>query len=95
MCNACGNPAAPGHWTEAGAQTGGIRLRAMFHRVSILKRVLKPYGFSVYADGVIPQIQLICPGGARVMVDNLTELWAEVERRQGFAIDPLTTHAVA
>lgn len=95
MCSACGNPATLGHWTEAGAQKGGIRLRAMFNRVSILKRVLKPYGFSVYADGVIPQIQLICPGGARVMVNNLTELWAEVERRQGFPIDPLKTQSMA
>ena len=95
MCNACGNPAAPGHWTEAGAQRGSIRIRAVFHRTSVLKQVLKPYGFSVHADGVIPQIQLIRTGGARVMVNNLTELWAEVERIQGFPIDPLMTHAMA
>lgn len=89
MCNACGNPAAPGHWTEAGAQSGGKRIRATHQRMSVLKRVLSPYGFSVYADGIIPQIQLLCPGGARVLVNNLSDLWAEVERIQGFAIDPL------
>ena len=94
MCNACGNPAAPGHWTETGARRGGVRIRALFQRISILKRVLKPYGFSVHADGIIPQIQLICPGGARVMVKNLTELWVEMERIQGFPIDPLETHSV-
>ena len=27
MCSACGFPAAPGHWTDAGAQTPGDRLR--------------------------------------------------------------------
>ncbi len=90
MCNACGNPAAPGHWTEAGAQQGGIRLRALFHRISVLQRALKPYGFSAHADGRIPQILLTGPGGVRVMVNNLTELWAEVERIQGFPVDPLT-----
>ena len=89
MCSACGNPAAPGHWAEAGALRGGSRLRALHHRMSVLKRALKPYGFSVYADGVIPQIQLLGPGGTKVMVNDMTELWAEVERIQGFAADPL------
>ncbi|HEY9039938.1 MAG TPA: hypothetical protein VIN05_13460 [Roseovarius sp.] len=92
MCSACGNPAAPGHWAEAGAQRGGSRLRAVFHRVSILQHVLKPYGFTAHTNGMIPQIQLTGPGGIKVMVKDLTELWAEVERIQGYPIDPLTPH---
>ena len=32
MCSACGYPAAPGHWTEAGAPTAHDRLRAKFRR---------------------------------------------------------------
>lgn len=93
MCNACGNPAAPGHWTEAGAQKGSVRIRAVFQRIAVLKHVLKPYGFSVHADGIIPQLQLICPGGARLLVNNLTELWEQIERIQGFPIDPLAHHS--
>ena len=93
MCSACGNPAAPGHWAEAGAQRGGSRLRALFHRVSILQHVLKPYGFTAHANGMIPQIQLTGPGGVRVMVSDLTELWAAVERIQGYPIDPLAPRA--
>lgn len=89
MCNACGNPAAPGHWTESGAQERGDRLRAVMHRMAVLQRVLKPYGYSVFADGNIPQLQLLCPGGARLMVDNLAELWAAVEKHRGQPIDPL------
>lgn len=89
MCSGCGNPAAPGHWAEAGAQRGASRLRAVHQRVAILQHVLKPYGFSAYSNGMIPQIQLTGPGGIRVMVNDLTQLWAEVERMQGFPIDPL------
>lgn len=93
MCSACGNPVAPGHWTEAGARTGGHRLRALFRRVAVLRAVLKPYGFSVHADGRIPQMQLTGPGGVKVMVNDLTELWAAVERLQGFPVDPLAPRA--
>ncbi len=42
---------------------------------------------------MIPQIQLTGPGGIKVMVKDLTELWAAVERIQGFPIDPLAPHA--
>lgn len=93
MCSACGNPAAPGHWAEAGALRGGTRLRAQFRRAAVLRDVLRPYSFSAHVDGRIPQIQLTGPGGVRVMVNNLTELWTEVERFQGFPADPLESPA--
>ena len=32
MCSACGFPAAPGHWTEAGAATTLERLRGRLRR---------------------------------------------------------------
>lgn len=89
MCNACGNPAAPGHWTEAGAPAGSARRRALHRRTEILNRILKPYGYAVYTDGNIPQIQLVRPGGARIMVNDLSDLWATVERFEGQPIDPM------
>lgn len=89
MCNACGNPAAPGHWTEAGAGSPGDRLRARFHRAALLQRVLKPYGLSAHDGGVIPGIQIGTLSGAQTIVNNLEDLWAEAERLAGQPIDPL------
>lgn len=89
MCNACGNPAAPGHWTEAGAATPGDRLRARFHRAALLQGVLKPYGLSAHDGGVVPGIQIGTLAGAQTIVHNLEDLWAEAERLAGQPIDPL------
>ncbi|TBN42753.1 hypothetical protein EYE42_04855 [Paracoccus subflavus] len=89
MCNACGNPAAPGHWTEAGAATPGDRLRARFHRAALLNSVLKPYGLSAHDGGVVPGIQVGTLSGAQTIVHTLDDLWAEAERLAGRPIDPL------
>ena len=58
MCNACGFPAAPGHWTEAGAATPHDRLRARFARARLLGDLLRPYGLTVHDGGQVPGIQL-------------------------------------
>ena len=89
MCNACGNPAAPGHWTEAGAATPGDRLRARFHRARVLDEILRPYGLTAHDGGVVPGIQLGTMAGASSIVHNLSEVWAEAERLHGAPIDPL------
>ena len=89
MCNACGNPAAPGHWTDAGAATPGDRLRARFHRAALLKNVLKPYGLTAHDGGVVPGIQMGTMAGAQTIVQTLDDVWAEAERIAGQPIDPL------
>jgi hypothetical protein len=89
MCNACGNPAAPGHWTEAGSATPGDRLRARFHRARVLGEILRPYGLEAHDGGVVPGIQIGNRAGANTIVRNLTEVWAEAERLIGAPIDPL------
>ena len=89
MCNACGNPAVPGHWTDAGAATPGDRLRARFHRAGVLNAILRPYGLSAHDGGMVPGIQLSTLSGAQVIVQNLAEVWAEAERLCGRPIDPL------
>lgn len=89
MCNACGFPAAPGHWTEAGAETPHDRLRERFRRVEMLNRLLRPQGVSVHDGGLVPGIQVTGPGGASTIVANLEELWIEVEQMTGRAYDPL------
>lgn len=89
MCNACGNPAAPGHWTDAGAATPGDRLRARFHRAALLSNLLRPYGLTAHDNGVVPGIQIGTMAGAQTIVHNLEELWAEAERLAGRPVDPL------
>lgn len=90
MCNACGFPAAPGHWTEAGAETPRDRLREKFRRVAMLNGLLHPLGVTVHDGGLVPGIQVTGPGGASIIVANLEELWAEVERLTGRVFDPLS-----
>ena len=89
MCNACGNPAVPGPWTDAGAATPGDRLRARFHRAAVLNAILRPYGLSAHDGGMVPGIQLSTLSGAQVIVPNLAEVWTEAERLCGRPIDPL------
>jgi hypothetical protein len=89
MCSACGYPAAPGHWTEAGAASIGDRLRARFRRAQILQRVLSPYGLKAHDGGLVPGIQLSTQTGDQAIVLDLTEVWLEAERMSGKTIDPL------
>jgi hypothetical protein len=89
MCNACGNPAVPGHWTDAGAATAGDRLRARFQRAALLNKVLRPYGLSAHDGGIVPGIQLSTLSGSTVIVPDLGFLWVEAERILGRPIDPL------
>ena len=65
MCNACGFPTAPGHWTDAGADTPGDRLRMQYRRAQVLKKILASYGLSASIDGQIPGIQLSSFTGGR------------------------------
>lgn len=89
MCSACGYPAAPGHWTEAGAATPHDRLRERFRRVQVLKAVLKGSGITAHDGGVIPGIQVISLSGAQTIVPDLEAVWREVEKLRGRPLDPL------
>ncbi len=89
MCSACGFPAAPGHWTEAGAATPHERIRERFRRVQVLQKVLQGTGVTAHDGGVVPGIQVISLNGAQTIVANLEALWAEVEAMRGHAFDPL------
>ena len=90
MCASCGYPAAPGHWTEAGAATAPDRLRARFRRAQVLATALKGSGLSAYDGGQVPGIQLSTLSGAQTIVPNLEALWVEAERLTGAPIDPLS-----
>ena len=89
MCNACGFPAAPGHWTEAGAATPHDRLRERFRRVDVLKKALHGTGITAHDGGIIPGIQIISISGSQTIVPDLEAFWGEVETRLGKPFDPL------
>lgn len=89
MCNACGFPAAPGHWTEAGATTPHDRLRERFRRMQVLQTVLKRSGVTAHDGGMVPGIQVMSLSGAQTIVPDLEALWPEVEKlRGGKPFDP-------
>ncbi|WP_374641219.1 hypothetical protein [Tabrizicola sp.] len=94
MCNACGFPAAPGHWTDAGASSPGDRLRLRFTRLAVVNRLLARYGLTARDDGVTPGLQLFAPGGEWVLVPDLESLWREAARLAGGPIDPLSDRAL-
>ena len=71
MCSACGFPAAPGHWTEAGAATPHDRLRERFRRVLVLQKVLRGSGVTAHDGGMIPGIQVMSLSGAQTIVPDL------------------------
>jgi hypothetical protein len=89
MCANCGFPAAPGHWTEAGAASASDRLRARFRRAQLLQSILPAYGLSAHDDGLVPAITVATRTGTQEMVADLAELWLAAERMTGQAIDPL------
>lgn len=89
MCSACGYPAAPGHWTEAGTANMSERLRSRFRRSLILQHVLKFYGLNVHDGGLVPGIQISNQFGSEIIVRDLAEVWALAEQWTGSAIDPL------
>jgi hypothetical protein len=91
MCNACGFPARPGHWTDAGLLTPHDRLRARFRRAGLLTRALRPYGLTAHDDGVTGGITLSTLTGASEIVTNPADLWPTAERLAGRPIDLLQT----
>lgn len=95
MCSACGFPAAPGHWTEAGAADPGARLRLRFARLAAVNRLLASWGLRAHDDGATPGLQLYAPGGGCELVPDLDALWAAAARIAGAPVDPLAPRALA
>ncbi len=88
MCSACGFPARPGHWTDAGLTTPHDHLRARFSRAALLQKLLKPYGLTAHDDG-LTGLRLSTLSGAPVMVDSLDDLWTKAATLAGRPIDVL------
>jgi len=89
MCASCGFPAAPGHWTEAGAASAGDRLRTRFRRAQVLKTVLRSYGLTAHDGAQVPGIQIGTLAGNQTIVRDLEEVWCAAETMIGAPVDPL------
>jgi hypothetical protein len=89
MCASCGFPAAPGHWTDAGAADPAERLRNRFRRAQVLKSVLKVYGLTAHDGGSVPGIQVGTLSGNHAIALDLAEVWKVAEELGGKPVDPL------
>jgi len=89
MCSACGFPKRPGHWTDAGAETAGDRIRLQLSRANVLAKILAPYGLTARAPGQVPGFSLSTFTGKTEIVPDLEALWHAVSQQLGNPIDPL------
>ncbi|MEH6647331.1 hypothetical protein [Sulfitobacter sp.] len=89
MCNACGFPTRPGHWTDAGATTSGDRLRLQLRRVEVLNKILRGYGFSARTPGHGPGFALASFTGRTTLLPDLETVWEEAAQQLGQPLDPL------
>lgn len=87
MCNACGYPARPGHWIDAGLASAPDRKRALHTRAALLSRLLRPLGVRAHASA--SGLVLAHVTGASAVVADPADLWATVERLAGRPFDPL------
>lgn len=94
MCANCGFPAAPGHWTEAGADQSHDRLQARYRRAGLLRNVLRSHGLSAHDDATTPGITISTQTGNHEIADDLSGVWQLVERMSGRPLDPLAPEFV-
>ncbi|KZY53021.1 hypothetical protein HKX23_13030 [Sulfitobacter sp. KE29] len=95
MCNACGFPTRPGHWTDAGADNAGDRLRLQMRRTQILNRLLSSYGFTARPPGHGPGFALSSFTGRTALLPDLEAVWEDAARQIGAPIDPLAPRFTA
>lgn len=89
MCANCGFPAAPGHWTEAGANESHDRLQARYRRAGLLRSVLHSHGLSAHDDATTPGITISTHTGTHEIAQDLAAVWEVVEKLSGRPVDPL------
>ena len=89
MCNACGFPTRPGHWTDAGADNAGDRLRLQLRRAQVLNKLLSGYGLKARPPGYGPGFALSSLSGRTALLPDLEAVWTEADRQIGHPLDPL------
>lgn len=96
MCGLCGVLGGKGHWTDSSAnpdtfaernQTHTLR-RERMERTALVGGVLKYYGLGL-KDWAGSSYVLSSSTGKTILVDNLSQMWAEAERISNSDCDPL------
>ena len=96
MCGLCGILGGKAHWTDTSATpevfadrtaTHTAR-RERFDRAGVVNKVLAHYRLTL-KDWQGSQYVLRSPTGKSLIVDNLSQMWAEAEKMTGREFDPL------
>lgn len=103
MCLVCGNLTGRPHWTEGrpGSRDGGglddesCRRRDRYRRIRLLNRVLGDRRLSVHDECGATRYLLTNGRGSTEVLEHLGQLWTEVERLAGSALDPLDERLLA
>lgn len=96
MCGLCGILGGKGHWTESQAAPDAFAGRSDSHtarreridRTGLVNQVLQHYRLNL-KDWSGSSYVLKGGTGKTVLVDNLSQMWAEAERMTGRDLDPL------
>ena len=102
MCGLCGILGGKAHWTDSAATPEVFAGRAATHtarrerldRAGLVNRVLAHYRLSL-KDWSGAQYVLRSGTGKTVLIDNLSQMWAEAERMTGREMDPLDPELIA
>lgn len=96
MCSLCGILGGKAHWTDSAATPEVFADRAATHtprrerfdRAGIVNKILSHYRLTL-KDWAGSQYVLRSATGKSVIVDNLSQMWAEAEKMTGGELDPL------
>ncbi len=87
MCGLCGIFGETTHWSTQGVAKGTSR-RQRFFRLQAVNRVLNLARYSI-RDFSGTDYVLQSPTGAQTMIKEMGQLWQDMERMRGKALDPL------
>lgn len=102
MCGFCGLVGGAEHWSEMrqvplpddDPLMQGSRVRERLHRIALLDRVTRHYGVRV-RDWAGSSLVLEHATGEAIVIEQLAQLWPEVERLAKLRCDPLSPTLLA
>lgn len=93
MCGLCGIFGETTHWSTQGVARGTSK-RQRFFRLQAINRVLSLVNYSIL-DFSGTDYVLCSPTGAQTMVKEMGQMWQDLEKMSGKALDPLDENVIA
>lgn len=87
MCGLCGIFGERTHWSTQGV-AGGTSRRQRFFRLQALNRVLSLVHYSI-RDFSGTDYVLASPTGVQTVLKEMGQMWQDLEKMRGKALDPL------